>query len=64
VTSILLIEQCLPQLPSEECPPAADGNKYRDPHPDTMQRVRELGTLIPKWNVLIKYFSFLKNIFN
>ena len=28
--------------------PATDRNKYRDPQPDTTQRVRDLGTLSPK----------------
>ena len=34
------------------CP--ADGNKYRDPHPDNVQTVRELGTFSPGWEVSIK----------
>jgi hypothetical protein len=35
-------------------PFAADRNKYRDPQPDIMQRVKDLGTLSPKWDVIIK----------
>jgi hypothetical protein len=35
-------------------PPAADGNKYRDPQANIMQSVRDLGTLISKWTVSIK----------
>ena len=37
-----------------ELPPTANGNKYRDPRPDIMQRLRDLGTLWPKWDVSIK----------
>ena len=44
----MLIDQCLAQPSSVTLPPAADGNKYRDPQPDNMQRVRDLGTLSPK----------------
>lgn len=29
-------------------------NKYKDPELDNMQRVRNLGTLCPKWVVFIK----------
>lgn len=36
-------------------PPAADGNKYRDLQPD-VQRVRDLGTLDAKQDVIIKSF--------
>jgi hypothetical protein len=32
----------------EKLPPEADRNKYRDPQPDIMQRMRELGTPIPE----------------
>ena len=38
----MLIDQCLAQPSSVTLPPAADGNKYRDPQPDSMQRVRDL----------------------
>lgn len=34
------------------CP--AGGNKYRDPHPDNVQTVRELGTFSSGWEVSIK----------
>jgi hypothetical protein len=32
-------------------------NKYKNPQPDIMQRVRYLRTLSPKWDVSIKSFS-------
>ena len=34
--------------------PAVDGNKYRDPVPNNVQKVRDLGTVSPKWDVSIK----------
>ena len=49
--------QDLAQPSSEKLPPAADGNKYRDPQPDIMQRVRDLGTLRPKRNVTISFLA-------
>lgn len=30
-------------------PPTTNENKHRGPQPDIRQRVRELGTLSPKW---------------
>jgi hypothetical protein len=46
-----LIVQCL-ALPSlEKLPPAADGNKCRDPQTDNVQRVRDLGTFRLKRDV-------------
>jgi hypothetical protein len=39
----------------KEASSPADGNKYSNSHPENMQRVRELGTLSPKWDVSIKY---------
>lgn len=54
---------CLAQPPSEKLPPVADGKKYRDPQPDHMQRVRDLGTLSSKRDVSIKSLpSELKEI--
>jgi hypothetical protein len=35
-------------------PPAADENRYRDPQPDSIQRVRDLEVISPKWDVSIK----------
>lgn len=37
-------------------PPTEDGKKCWEPWPDTMQRVRHLGTLSPKQGVSIKLF--------
>lgn len=37
-------------------PTIVDVNKHRDLQPDTMQRVRDLRTLSPKWVVAIKSF--------
>jgi hypothetical protein len=34
--------------------PAANGNIFRDLHPDNMQRVRDLMTLNPKQGICIK----------
>jgi hypothetical protein len=43
-------DQCLSQPSSEKLSPAVDGNKYRDPQRDGMQRVRDLGILSLKWD--------------
>lgn len=53
---LLYSDQSLVQPSSEKLPPATDGNKYRDPQPDYMQRVKDLRTLSPKQNVSIKSF--------
>jgi hypothetical protein len=37
-------------------PPAIDGNKYKDPQLDNVQRVRNLGRFNHKWDSSIKYF--------
>lgn len=44
----------LTQPPSEKLSLAVDGDKYRDPQPDFMQRLRGLGTLSPKCDVTIR----------
>ena len=31
-----------------------NGNKCKDPQPDNVQKVRDLRTLIPKWDISIK----------
>lgn len=36
------------QPPSEKLPPAGDGNKYRDPEPESVLRARDLGTPLSK----------------
>ena len=41
---------CLAQSSSDTLPPAVDKNKYREPQPDKMQRLRDLGTLSLKQN--------------
>lgn len=46
-----LIYQCLTQLLFKKLPPAGDGNEYRDPQLDRVQRVKELGALSPRWDV-------------
>lgn len=47
--------QCLALVSSsEKLPPATLGSKYKDPQPDAMQRVRDVGTLIHKLDVFIK----------
>lgn len=46
----------LAQPISDKLPPATDENKYRDPQPDNMQRVKDLGTLSPKMEGSIKFF--------
>lgn len=35
-------------------PHAADGDKYRDPQPDIIQRARDLETFSSKWDISIK----------
>lgn len=44
----------LTQPPSEKLSLAVDGDKYRDPQPDFMQRARDLGTISPEWDVFIR----------
>lgn len=39
---------------TREVSAAADGNRCRNPQPDLMQRVRDLKTLIPKFDVFPK----------
>jgi hypothetical protein len=39
------IHRCLGQPSSKKFPPSADENKYRDPLPDILQMVRDLGIL-------------------
>lgn len=39
---------------SREASPAVHEEKYRDPQPDIMCRVGDLGTLSPKWSTSIK----------
>lgn len=57
----LLISLCythrsVPAQPASDMltPLATEGNKYRDLQTDITQRVRDLGTLGPKWDVSIK----------
>jgi hypothetical protein len=57
---ICTVDQCLAQSSSEKLPSAADGNNYRDPQPDNVQRVRDLGTLSLKQDVFITSFSGLR----
>lgn len=42
------------QLSTEKLPPGADENKYRDPQPDNIQRMRHLETQNSKSDVSIK----------
>lgn len=42
------------QPSSEMLPPAVDRNKYTDPLPDTIHRVRNLGTRSPIWTISIR----------
>ena len=39
--------------------PEAHRNKYRDQQPDVIQRMKDLGTLDPKWNtsIIISHFK-------
>lgn len=48
------IDHCLTQPSSEMLPPAVEGNKYRDPQLDSVQSIKNLGKLSPKWIVFIK----------
>lgn len=49
-----LFQVCLVQPSSEKLPPAPDKNIYRDPQPDNMKKVRDLGTLSSKLDISIK----------
>lgn len=51
--SATLIDQYLAQLSSEKRPSAADRDRHRDAKVDLLKRVRDLGTLITKWDVSI-----------
>ena len=46
--SAILIDQYLDQSSSEKLLTTV-GTKYKDPQADNMQRVKDLGTLRPKW---------------
>lgn len=35
---------------------AVDDNQHRNPQLDDVQRIRDFGTLTPKWDVFIKLF--------
>ena len=52
--SAIPIDQCLIQLSLKKLPPGVDGNQYRDPRLNSVQRVRNFGTLSPKGDVLTK----------
>lgn len=43
----LLIDHCLAHPLSEKFPPAENGSKYKDPQIDSVQRMKDLGTLVP-----------------
>lgn len=43
----IFLDQCLAKLSSEKLSPTADGNKFGDPQPDDIQRMRDLGMLRP-----------------
>lgn len=48
------IDQCLVKLSSEKFPPEADWKKYI--YRESVWRMRDFGTLHPKWVVFIKFF--------
>jgi hypothetical protein len=53
-----VINCCLAQLSSLKLSFAADKNKYKDPQPIVMKRLRNLGSIISKWwAAYIKSFS-------
>jgi hypothetical protein len=45
---------------SENLPLAEDGNKYGHLQPDNVQRIKDLGTHIPKCGVSIKFLLPLR----
>lgn len=47
--------QCLNQPSSEKLPSAVDGNSYRDPQLDSVERERDFGISSPKWDVFITF---------
>jgi hypothetical protein len=51
---LIYIDQCIAQSLSEMPPPEVDGNKNRDSKLHKVQRVRDFGTLSPKWEFSIK----------
>lgn len=55
-------DQCLAQGSWEMISTAAHWSKYKDPHPDIMQRERDFGTLSHKQDVSIIFpFSEISN---
>lgn len=48
--------QCLNQPSSEKLPSAVDGNSYRDPQLDSVERERDFGISSPKWDVFVTFF--------
>lgn len=50
------MDHCLVHPSSETLPPEANGSKYRDTQPDNMQKMKDLATLSPKWDIPIKYY--------
>jgi hypothetical protein len=51
--AMTMVAQTLWKSISENLPPEVVGNKFRDPQTD-LCRMKDLGTLIPKWDVSIK----------
>jgi hypothetical protein len=43
MTYAIFIDQCRIQPSSERLPPAADGNRCRNPQPDIIQREEDFG---------------------
>lgn len=52
--SAVFLGQCLVQPPTEKFPSASNGNRYRDPEKDNVQRMRNCETLSPNWGITIK----------
>ena len=53
LSSVTFIDKCLSLLSSGKLLPVIDGNKNRDSHLKNVQKVRDLGKLSPKWDVII-----------
>lgn len=59
----MFVDECLAPPSSEKFSPAIDGNKYRYQQLNMIERVIDLGTLVPKWKVCINFLSLqLRNL--
>lgn len=55
MTTLYTLRPVTDQPSTEKLSTGADGSKYRDPQPDNMQGVRDLGMLKPKRNISVEF---------